>query len=55
MVNVPVGVLVAVLSWNVELVVAGLGVKRVVVFAGTPLALRVTEPLKPFDGVIVTV
>ena len=40
---------------SVELPVAGFGVNATVEPDGCPVRLRVTAPLKPFDGVIVTV
>ena len=40
---------------SVELVVAGLGVNVAVDPEGSPATLRLTDPLKPLLGVIVTV
>ena len=51
----PVGVLVAVFTLRLEVVVAGLGVKRAWAPAGMPEILRFTELLKPLVRVIVTV
>ena len=45
----------SVLTVSVEVPVAGLGVKVTVDPEGWPVTLRVTPPLKPFDGVIITV
>jgi hypothetical protein len=44
-----------VLIVSVDVPVAGLGVNVTVDPAGWPLRLSVTDPLKPFAGVIVTV
>jgi hypothetical protein len=38
-----------------ELVVPGLGLKLTTALPGCPLRLRLTAPLKPFTGVMVTV
>jgi hypothetical protein len=49
------GPLADVVTIRVELVVAGLGVKLEVAPGGVPVTLKLTGPLKPFAGVIVTV
>jgi hypothetical protein len=46
---------VNVFTVRVEVVAAGLGVKVTVLPEGWPVRLRVTNPLKPLIGVIVTV
>jgi hypothetical protein len=54
-VDVPVGVLAAVFTFNVEELPAGLGVKLAVAPVGRPLTLNVTWPPNPPDGVTVIV
>ena len=44
-----------VITVKVEVELAGLGVKLILEPAGWPARLKVTEPLKPFSAVIVTV
>src|SRR2546423_451097 len=53
-VKLPVGVLVLVVTENVDEVVVGFGAKLPLAPAGSPLALNVTAPVKPLSGVIVT-
>ena len=55
--KLPVGVLLAVVTVIVEEpeVVTDVGLKLAVAFAGNPLALKVTVPVKPPLGVTVTV
>jgi hypothetical protein len=53
--NVPVGVLLDVLTVRVDEVVAGLGLNEPVAPDGNPLTLIVTGPLNPPLVVIVTV
>ena len=53
-VKVPAGVVVLVVTENVDDVVVGFGVKLPLAPAGSPLALNVTAPVKPLSGVIVT-
>jgi hypothetical protein len=48
-------VLELVVTENVEDADAGFGEKLLLVAAGSPLTLKVTEPLKPLVGLIVTV
>ncbi len=50
--GVPEAVVIVIVD---EVPLAGLGLKPVVLFAGCPLAERVTEPAKPEIRVIVTV
>jgi hypothetical protein len=50
----PVAVVAAVVSVRVELLVAGLGLKVAVVSADCPLTLRLTEPEKPFEALMLT-
>ena len=54
-VNVPVGPEADVFSWKLEVVVAGLGVKRDCAPDGKPVTLSVTDPVNPLVGVMVTV
>src|SRR5262249_13992141 len=54
-VNVPVRALREVLIDRVEVEAAGLGENEALVREGNPLTLRLTEPVKPLPGVIVTV
>jgi hypothetical protein len=44
-----------VLTVNEDVVVAALGLNVAAAAAGKPDALRLTAPVKPFEGVIVTV
>src|SRR5439155_2469730 len=53
-VKVPAGVVVLVVTENVDDVVVGFGVKLPLAPAGNPLALNVTAPVKPLSGVIIT-
>jgi len=53
-VELPVGVLVLVVTERVDDAVAGFGVKLPVAPLGSPLTLRLTWPLKPLVGLIVT-
>jgi hypothetical protein len=50
-VEVAVGVLAAVLTFNVEELPVGLGLKLAVAPVGRPLTLNVTWPPNPFEGV----
>ena len=52
--NVPRGVFVLVLTVSVDVVVVGLGLNDAVVREGSPVTLRLTEPVNPFNGLIVT-
>ena len=54
-VDVPAGVELLVVIFNVEELVAGLGVKLPVAPLGSPLTLKLTLPVNPPEGVIVTV
>ena len=54
-VKVPLGPVADGVTLRVELVVAGLGVNETLAPEGWPLRLRVTDPLKPLDGLIATV
>lgn len=54
-VKVPGTAFAATLSVSVDVVVVGLGLKLAVTPEGKPDALRVTEPVNPFSGVIVMV
>lgn len=54
-VNVPFAPFTAVCTVSVEVAVAGLGVNVAVDPERRPLTLRVTEPLKPLAGAMVTV
>jgi hypothetical protein len=54
-VEVPVGVELPVVIFNVEELVAGFGVKVPVAPVGSPLTEKVTPPVNPPEGVIVTV
>lgn len=54
-VTVPVAAVADAVKVSVLVVVAGLGLKIAVTPVGKPVAPRVTLPLKPFDGVMVTV
>ena len=53
-VEVPAGVELVVVMFNVEELVAGFGEKVPVAPLGSPLTLKVTLPLNPPEGVIVT-
>jgi hypothetical protein len=53
-VYVPIGVLVLVVTESVDDPVAGFGVKLPLAPLGCPLTLRVTWPVKPPVGLIVT-
>lgn len=53
-VKVPRGPHDGVFTVRVEVVVAGLGVNVTMAPEGWPVRLNVTAPLKPLDGVIVT-
>ncbi|GAC1446788.1 MAG: hypothetical protein NVSMB56_08810 [Pyrinomonadaceae bacterium] len=55
--NVPVGVLLVVVTVIVEApeVITEAGLKLAVAPAGNPLTLKVTAPVKPPEGVTVTV
>jgi hypothetical protein len=55
--NVPVGVVLLVVTVIVEEpdVVTDVGLKLALAPAGNPLALRLTVPVKPLDGVTVAV
>jgi hypothetical protein len=54
-VEVPVGVLATVLTFNVEELPVGFGVKLAVAPVGRPLTLNVTWPPNPPEGVTVIV
>jgi hypothetical protein len=54
-VNVPVFVLLLVVTVNVELLGVGLGLKETWDRGGRPLALRLTGPLNPLAGFTATV
>jgi hypothetical protein len=51
---VPAGVLAVVVTVSVEDPLAGFGVKVPVVPVGNPLTLKVTAPVKPPVGLMVT-
>ena len=52
--KVPRGVFVLVLTVSVDVVVVGLGLNDAVVREGSPVTLRLTEPVNPFNRLIVT-
>jgi hypothetical protein len=53
-VKVPVGVVATVVTERVDDAVAGFGLKLPLAPLGSPLTLKLTWPLKPFVGAIVT-
>ena len=54
-VDVPAGVELLVVMFNVEELIAGFGVKVPLAPLGSPLTLKLTLPVNPPEGVIVTV